>query len=92
MLIYISNRVKHFHISLCFSCYNEESPTDKLSIIAAGKFSMLSAFSLELWLDWFNDEMHLIALPSQKMYVEELFEKAVKDYMSEFLWMNVLVY
>ena len=59
-----------------------ESVIVKQLIDVCSLIVFICAFPPELWLDWFADEMHLIALPSQKTYVAELFEKAVKDYMS----------
>ena len=68
--------------------YEKPSISEKLIIIRM----LMNPFSpLELWLDWFKDEMHLIALPAQKAYVGELFEKAVKDYMSKICYDKLLL-
>lgn len=37
-------------------------------------------FFLELWQEWFQDELPLAVIPEQKEYLLEKFELAVKDY------------
>ena len=41
-------------------------------------------FFPELWLDWIKDEEPLVVIPQQKEYITSLYDKAVKDYTSEF--------
>lgn len=39
----------------------------------------------EIWLDWLKDEIKMASEISEREKVYELFERAVKDYICEFL-------
>lgn len=54
--------------------------------------SKLFPLTSELWLEWINDEMPLSCITEQKMYIRQLFEKAVKDYQSVKLWTEYCQY
>lgn len=43
----------------------------------------------EIWLDWLKDEIRLTEEEPNREKVYELFEKAIKDYICEFIWTAV---
>lgn len=42
----------------------------------------------ELWLDWLHDELPLVSDDNERKKVEELFEKAFRDYQSVPVWLK----
>lgn len=45
-------------------------------------------FTPELWLEWLTDESKIASSEDEKMALNELFERAVKDYMSVPIWLE----
>ncbi|EOA96476.1 Squamous cell carcinoma antigen recognized by T-cells 3, partial [Anas platyrhynchos] len=52
---------------------------------ARQKMSELFPLTEEIWLDWLKDEIKMASEISEREKVYELFERAVKDYICEFL-------
>lgn len=40
---------------------------------------------LELWLEWFRDEIFLVIDEKERKYVYDLFERVVKDYLCKYI-------
>lgn len=59
----------------------------ELEQLRAAREDMNSKYPLtpEIWLSWIKDEMRMAATPEQKAAVMELCERAVQDYLCEFL-------
>ncbi|XP_067014696.2 squamous cell carcinoma antigen recognized by T-cells 3 isoform X2 [Anabrus simplex] len=62
----------------------------ELTRLRAARSRMLEHFPLspELWLGWLQDEQKLAETDEEKAAVTELFEKAVKDYLSVDIWLE----
>jgi nicotinamide riboside kinase len=49
-----------------------------------------STNAAEIWLEWLKDEIRLTEEESNREKIYELFEKAVKDYICEYIKMTLL--
>lgn len=47
---------------------------------------LLIILFLELWLEWFRDEIFLVIDEKERKYVYDLFERVVKDYLCKYIW------
>jgi len=59
---------------------------------AREKFSEYYPLTGELWLEWIADERKIAASPEEQSYIETLYEKGVKDYVSIDLWLDYCQY
>ena len=55
---------------------------------ARQRMSDLFPLTEDLWLDWLRDEIPLASDEKERQKVEDLFEKAVKDYLSVSVWLE----
>lgn len=46
----------------------------------------------ELWLSWIEDERNLASSPEEKQHVQELFERALRDYLCKLHYHLQLLY
>lgn len=51
-------------------------------IIKTTKLLIVSYIFSDLWLDWIKDEIAIVTTNEEKDNIIKLFEKAVKDYLS----------
>lgn len=56
------------------------------------RFRKVYPLTPALWLDWLRDEMRVACSESEKNYILDLFEQAVKDYLSVDLWLEYVQY
>ncbi|XP_060070147.1 squamous cell carcinoma antigen recognized by T-cells 3-like [Ylistrum balloti] len=59
---------------------------------AREKMSELFPLTEELWLDWLRDEIPLATEETERSKLEQLFERAVKDYLSVQIWLEYVQY
>ncbi|OWF39137.1 squamous cell carcinoma antigen recognized by T-cells 3-like [Mizuhopecten yessoensis] len=59
---------------------------------AREKMSELFPLTEELWLDWLRDEIPLATEENERSKLEQLFERAVKDYLSVQIWLEYVQY
>jgi len=55
-------------------------------------FSELYPLTGEMWISWVRDELKIAVSEDDKKFVEELFNKGVKDYLSVDLWLEFCQY
>ena len=56
--------------------------------IARKEFANIFPLTPELWLEWINDEKSLAESEQEKLAINELFDTAVKDYVSVDVWLE----
>ena len=56
--------------------------------IARKKFAEIYPLTPELWIEWIQDETNLAESEEEKRCIQELFDTAVKDYLSVDLWLE----
>ena len=56
--------------------------------IARKQFAEVYPLTPELWMEWIKDEINLAESEKEKQCIEELFDTAVKDYLSVDLWLE----
>ncbi|XP_057687252.1 squamous cell carcinoma antigen recognized by T-cells 3 [Corythoichthys intestinalis] len=59
---------------------------------ARQKMSELFPLTEEIWLDWLKDEIRMTEEESNREKVNELFEKAIKDYICPDIWLEYAQY
>ncbi|KAJ8312590.1 hypothetical protein KUTeg_009963 [Tegillarca granosa] len=59
---------------------------------AREKMSELFPLTPELWLDWLRDEIPIATTDDERRKIEQLFERAVKDYLSVDVWLEYVQY
>ncbi|KAJ8286062.1 hypothetical protein GJAV_G00034140 [Gymnothorax javanicus] len=59
---------------------------------ARQKMSELFPLTEEIWLDWLKDEIRMTEVEPNREKVNELFEKAVKDYICPEIWLEYAQY
>ncbi|XP_067911174.1 squamous cell carcinoma antigen recognized by T-cells 3 [Heterodontus francisci] len=59
---------------------------------ARQKMSELFPLTEELWLDWLRDEIRMAEEEADREKVDELFEKAIKDYICPEIWLEYAQY
>lgn len=52
------------------------------------RMSKLFPLTEDLWLDWLRDETPLVSDDTERKKIEDLFEKAVEDYLSVNIWLE----
>ncbi|KAF7993705.1 hypothetical protein HCN44_010300 [Aphidius gifuensis] len=57
---------------------------------ARENMSLKYPLSPELWLSWIRDEIKLVVSPNDRLAVEKLCERSVKDYLSVDVWLEYL--
>lgn len=58
---------------------------DSSSVLFATTTTFFFLNPAEIWLDWLKDEIRLTEEEPNREKVYELFEKAIKDYICEFI-------
>ncbi len=56
--------------------------------LAREKFASFYPLTSKIWLSWIGDEQRMASTEAEKMKIVELFDRAVKDYLSVELWME----
>ncbi|KAK8726198.1 hypothetical protein OTU49_010418 [Cherax quadricarinatus] len=59
---------------------------------ARQKMSEVYPLTPELWLDWIRDEQKVCTSSDERLYIAELFDRAVKDYTSVQLWVEYVMF